>query len=306
MDYIITTEQLTKKYKNFISVNNVSLHIRKGSIYGFLGPNGAGKSTTMKMLLGLTAPTKGSFTIDGKQFPGDRIAILKEIGSFIEAPSFYANLTGRENLDIIRRILGLPKADVEDALELVGLTEFGDRLAKKYSLGMKQRLGLAGALLGRPPILILDEPTNGLDPAGIQEMRALIHDMPDACGATVLISSHLLGEMEQIVSQVGIINHGQLLFEGPLAELQRHSRGNVVLRLLAPDRGAAVLRRYGLTPQPADNGCLLPTMEDARLAALVQDLAAEGAGVVGVERQTKNLEEIFLSLTNTQTGKEVG
>ena len=144
---------------------------------------------------------------------------------------------------------------------------------------MKQRLGIAMALLGSPRLLILDEPTNGLDPAGIQEMRALIHDMPDACGATVLISSHLLGEMEQIVSQVGIINHGQLLFEGPLAELQRHSRGNVVLRLLAPDRGAAVLRRYGLAPQPADNGCLLPTMEDARLAALVQDLAAEGAGV---------------------------
>ena len=137
MDYIITTEHLTKKYKNFTSVNHVSLHIGKGSIYGFLGPNGAGKSTTMKMLLGLTAPTKGSFTIDGKQFPQDRIAILKEIGSFIEAPSFYANLTGRENLDIIRRILGLPKADVEDALELVGLTEFGDRLAKQYSLGMK-------------------------------------------------------------------------------------------------------------------------------------------------------------------------
>ena len=148
MDYIITTEQLTKKYKNFTSVNHVSLHIRKGSIYGFLGPNGAGKSTTMKMLLGLTAPTKGSFTIDGKQFPADRIAILKEVGSFIESPSFYANLTGRENLDIIRRILGLPKSAVEDALDLVGLTEFGDRLAKKYSLGMKQRLGLAGALLG--------------------------------------------------------------------------------------------------------------------------------------------------------------
>lgn len=180
------------------------------------------------------------------------------------------------------------------------------RKVGQYSLGMKQRLGIAMALLGSPRLLILDEPTNGLDPAGIQEMRALIHDMPDACGATVLISSHLLGEMEQIVSQVGIINHGQLLFEGPLTELQRHSRGNVVLRLLAPDRGAAVLRRYGLTPQPADNGCLLPTMEDARLAALVQDLAAEGAGVVGVERQTKNLEEIFLSLTNTQTGKEVG
>lgn len=156
MDYIITTNGLTKKYKNFTSVDNVSLHIRKGSIYGFLGPNGAGKSTTMKMLLGLTAPTKGSFTIDGKHLPTDRMVILKEIGSFIEQPSFYANLTGRENLDIIRRILGLPKQAVEDALDLVSLSEFGDRLAKKYSLGMKQRLGLAGALIGRPPILILD------------------------------------------------------------------------------------------------------------------------------------------------------
>ena len=144
-DCIITTEQLTKKYKNFTSVNNVSLHIRKGSIYGFLGPNGAGKSTTMKMLLGLTKPTSGSFTIDGKHFPADRLAILKEIGSFIESPSFYSNLTGRENLDIIRRILKLPKSTVDEALELVGLTEFGDRLAKKYSLGMKQRLGLAVA-----------------------------------------------------------------------------------------------------------------------------------------------------------------
>ena len=143
MEYIITTEQLKKKYKSFVAVNDISLHIRKGSIYGFLGPNGAGKSTTMKMLLGLTAPTKGSFTIDRKQFPADRLEILKEVGSFIEFPSFYANLTGRENLDIIRRILELPKNAVEDALELVGLSEFGDRLAKKYSLGMKQRLVLA-------------------------------------------------------------------------------------------------------------------------------------------------------------------
>ena len=217
MDYIITTEQLTKKYKNFISVNNVSLHIRKGSIYGFLGPNGAGKSTTMKMLLGLTAPTKGSFTIDGKQFPGDRIAILKEIGSFIEAPSFYANLTGRENLDIIRRILGLPKADVEDALELVGLTEFGDRLAKKYSLG------LAGALLGRPPILILDEPTNGLDPSGIHEIRNLVKSLPSLYDCTVLISSHMLSEIELIADDIGILNHGRLLFEGSMNDLRQYA-----------------------------------------------------------------------------------
>ena len=223
MDYIITTEQLTKKYKNFTSVNNVSLHICKGSIYGFLGPNGAGKSTTMKMLLGLTAPTKGSFTIDGKQFPGDRIAILKEIGSFIEVPSFYANLTGRENLDIIRRILGLPKAEVEDALELVGITEFGDRLAKKYSLGMKQRLGLAGALLGRPPILILDEPTNGLDPSGIHEIRNLVKSLPDLYDCTVLISSHMLSEIELIADDIGILNHGQLLFEGSMNDLRQYA-----------------------------------------------------------------------------------
>ena len=221
MDYIITTEQLTKKYKNFISVNNISLHIQKGSIYGFLGPNGAGKSTTMKMLLGLTAPTKGSFTIDGRCFPDDRIAILKKIGSFIESPSFYANLTGRENLDIIRRILGLPKDAVEDALDLVGLTEFGGRLAKKYSLGMKQRLGLAGALLGRPPILILDEPTNGLDPSGIHEIRNLVKSLPDLYDCTVLISSHMLSEMELMADDIGILNHGRLLFEGSLDDLRQ-------------------------------------------------------------------------------------
>lgn len=223
MNNIVTTEHLTKKYKSFIAVNDVSLHIHKGSIYGFLGPNGAGKSTTMKMLLGLTAPTKGAFTIDGKQFPADRIPILKEIGSFIESPSFYANLTGRENLDIIRRILELPKSAVDDALELVGLSEFADRLAKKYSLGMKQRLGLAGALLGRPPILILDEPTNGLDPSGIHEIRNLIKSLPDLYDCTILISSHMLSEIELIADDIGILNHGHLLFEGSLDELRQHA-----------------------------------------------------------------------------------
>ena len=224
MEYIITTEQLTKKYKNFVSVNNVSLHIRKGSIYGFLGPNGAGKSTTMKMLLGLTAPTKGSFVIDGRHFPEDRIDILKEVGSFIESPSFYANLTGRENLDIIRRILGLPETSVDDALELVGLEEFGGRLAKKYSLGMKQRLGLAGALLGRPPVLILDEPTNGLDPSGIHEIRNLVKSLPGLYDCTIMISSHMLSEIELMADDIGILNHGNLLFEGSLEDL-RHSAG---------------------------------------------------------------------------------
>ena len=223
MRYVLQTNSLTKKYKNFTSVNKVSLHIKKGSIYGFLGPNGAGKSTTMKMLLGLTAPTSGSFQIDGKQFPNDRLAILKRIGSFIEAPSFYANLTGRENLDIIRRILGLPQNTVEDALDLVGLSQFGDRLAKKYSLGMKQRLGLAGALLGRPPILILDEPTNGLDPSGIHEIRNLIKSLPTFYDCTVLISSHMLSEIELIADDIGILNHGRMLFEGSLDDLKQNA-----------------------------------------------------------------------------------
>uniref|UniRef100_UPI0025B511A2 ABC transporter ATP-binding protein n=1 Tax=uncultured Dubosiella sp. TaxID=1937011 RepID=UPI0025B511A2 len=206
-----------------------SINIRRGSIYGFLGPNGAGKSTTMKMLLGLTAPTSGRFTIDGKHFPKDRVNILREIGSFIEAPSFYSNLTGRENLDVIRRILGLPESTVDDALELVGLSEFGDRLAKKYSLGMKQRLGLAGALLGRPPILILDEPTNGLDPSGIHEIRNLIKSLPELYDCTILISSHMLSEIERMADDIGILNHGRLLFEGSLNDLRRHAQENGII-----------------------------------------------------------------------------
>ncbi|OPX42553.1 putative ABC transporter ATP-binding protein YxlF [Ruminiclostridium hungatei] len=221
MEHIITTNGLTKRYKQFAAVNCITLHIQKGKIYGFLGPNGAGKSTTMKILLGLTNPTSGTFSIDGKQFPKDRIAILKEIGSLIEAPSFYGNLTGKENLDIIRRILGLPKNSVEDALELVGLSEFGDRLAKKYSLGMKQRLGLASALIGRPAILILDEPTNGLDPSGIHEIRNLVKSLPTMYDCTILISSHLLSEIELIADDIGILNHGSLLFEGSLDEMRK-------------------------------------------------------------------------------------
>ena len=223
MDYIITTENLTKRYKSFTALDGVSLHIRRGSIYGLLGPNGAGKSTAMKLLLGLTAPSGGTFQVDGLHFPQDRQAILRRTGSLIEAPAYYANLTGRENLELIRRILELPKAAVDEALELVGLSEFGDRLARKYSLGMKQRLGLAGALLGRPPILILDEPTNGLDPAGIHEIRELIRSLPRLYDCTVLLSSHLLSEIELMAEDVGILNHGRLLFEGSLDQLREQA-----------------------------------------------------------------------------------
>lgn len=217
---IIETENLTKSYGNFTAVAGVNLHIPKRTVYGFLGPNGAGKSTTMKMFLGLTKPTGGSFLIDGKKYPEDRVQILKETGSFIEAPAFYGNLSGEENLDIVRKILGLPKSAVPEALELVGLTQYRKRLARKYSLGMKQRLGLAGALLGRPPILILDEPTNGLDPIGIHEIRTLIRSLPQKFDCTVLVSSHLLSEIELMADNIGILNHGHLLFEGTLDELK--------------------------------------------------------------------------------------
>lgn len=221
---IIETKNLTKTYGSFTAVNRISLHIQKGRVYGFLGPNGAGKSTTMKMFLGLTRPTGGGFHIDHKTYPKDRVEILREIGSFIEAPAFYGNLTGEENLDIIRRILGLPRQSAADALELVGLTPFKKRLAKKYSLGMKQRLGLAGALLGHPPILILDEPTNGLDPVGIHEIRSLIKSLPQKYDCTVLVSSHLLSEVELMADDIGILNHGNLLFEGTLSELKTNAR----------------------------------------------------------------------------------
>lgn len=218
--YMMETCNLTKTYEGFTAVSNVSLHIPKGAVYGFLGPNGAGKSTTMKMFLGLTRPTSGSFTIDGRQYPRDRMEILRKVGSFIEAPAFYGNLSGEENLDVIRQILGLPKSAVTEVLELVGLTPFRKRLARKYSLGMKQRLGLAGALIGHPPVLILDEPTNGLDPVGIHEIRNLIRSLPQRYDCTVLVSSHLLSEVELMADNIGILNHGHLLFEGTLEDLK--------------------------------------------------------------------------------------
>ncbi|MCI9596690.1 MAG: ABC transporter ATP-binding protein [Firmicutes bacterium] len=220
---MIETHDLTKNYGDFQAVFKVNLHVPKGGVYGFVGPNGAGKSTTMKMLLGLTPPTEGTFSINGKTYPKARQEILRSTGSFIEAPAFYGNLTGEENLELIRRILKLPKSSVAEALELVGLAPFGKRLAKKYSLGMKQRLGLAGALLGRPPLLILDEPTNGLDPAGIHEVRELIRSLPKQLDCTVLVSSHLLSEIQLMADHIGILDRGKLLFEGTMEELKTYA-----------------------------------------------------------------------------------
>ena len=301
MQTVIETKALCKQYGPHTAVDHVELHVPQGSVYGFIGPNGAGKSTTMKMLLGLIHPTAGRVRLLGQELTEkSRLPLLRQTGSLIESPAGYLHLTAQENLEIVADLKGVPHKDIGRVLDIVHLTQDRNRRVGQYSLGMKQRLGIAMALLGSPKLLILDEPTNGLDPAGIQEMRALIRNMPAATGATVLISSHLLGEMEQMVEQVGIIDHGHILFEGPLTELQRHSRGNVTLRLLDPAKAAPILRANGLTAHSDSCVVTLPPLQDALLADLVQKLAACGAGVVELTPHTKTLEEIFLSLTSEE------
>ncbi|MBS5458280.1 MAG: ATP-binding cassette domain-containing protein [Subdoligranulum variabile] len=301
MQTVIETKALCKQYGPHTAVDHVELHVPQGCVYGFIGPNGAGKSTTMKMLLGLIHPTAGRVRLLGQELTEkSRLPLLRQTGSLIESPAGYLHLTAQENLEIVADLKGVPHKDIGRVLDIVHLTQDRNRRVGQYSLGMKQRLGIAMALLGSPKLLILDEPTNGLDPAGIQEMRALIRNMPAATGATVLISSHLLGEMEQMVEQVGIIDHGHILFEGPLTELQRHSRGNVTLRLLDPAKAAPILRANGLTAHSDSCVVTLPPLQDALLADLVQKLAACGAGVVELTPRTKTLEEIFLTLTSEE------
>ena len=301
MQTVIETKALCKQYGPHTAVDHVELHVPQGCVYGFIGPNGAGKSTTMKMLLGLIHPTAGRVRLLGQELTEkSRLPLLRQTGSLIESPAGYLHLTAQENLEIVADLKSVPHKDIGRVLDIVHLTQDRNRRVGQYSLGMKQRLGIAMALLGSPKLLILDEPTNGLDPAGIQEMRALIRNMPAATGATVLISSHLLGEMEQMVEQVGIIDHGHILFEGPLTELQRHSRGNVTLRLLDPAKAAPILRANGLTAHSDSCVVTLPPLQDALLADLVQKLAACGAGVVELTPHTKTLEEIFLSLTSEE------
>ena len=301
MQTVIETKALCKQYGPHTAVDHVELHVPQGCVYGFIGPNGAGKSTTMKMLLGLIHPTAGRVRLLGQELTEkSRLPLLRQTGSLIESPAGYLHLTAQENLEIVADLKGVPYKDIGRVLDIVHLTQDRNRRVGQYSLGMKQRLGIAMALLGSPKLLILDEPTNGLDPAGIQEMRALIRNMPAATGATVLISSHLLGEMEQMVEQVGIIDHGHILFEGPLTELQRHSRGNVTLRLLDPAKAAPILCANGLTAHSDSCVVTLPPLQDALLADLVQKLAACGAGVVELTPHTKTLEELVLSLTSEE------
>jgi len=296
---IIETKNLTKSYAGFTAVSNLNLHIPKGSVYGFLGPNGAGKSTTMKMFLGLTKPTSGSFTINGRKYPEDRIEILKETGSFIEAPAFYGNLSGEENLEIIRKILGLPKSSVEEALETVGLVQFKKRLAKKYSLGMKQRLGLASALIGKPPVLILDEPTNGLDPAGMKQIRDLLKTLCTEYGITIMISSHILSEIEGIANTVGVIHHGMMMKEISMKEIEQMSLAYIELSVLNSKKAAYVLsEKLGLTNfKIIEDGQIRIYDNHVSPQELSKMLALNDVEIIAFGKKAETLEDYFLKMT---------
>lgn len=219
--FIIETKQLTKKYKGQLAVNNVNLHIKKGSIYGLLGRNGAGKTTLMKMLLGLTPPTSGTFTLFDQTLTGHEKQLYPRIGALIETPGFYPNLTGTENLEIFARLRNLNASHtVKNALETVGLPFKDKKLFREYSLGMKQRLGLANALLHHPQLLILDEPTNGLDPIGIAEIRDFLKTLCKDHGKTILVSSHILSEIDLLADDIGILDRGVLLEECSIKTLK--------------------------------------------------------------------------------------
>ena len=221
MNYILETNPLSKQSGKTYRVHDLSMAVPKKCVYGFLGPNGAGKSTTLKMILGLVHPSQGSIKLFGKVMnSANRLSILRQTGSLIENPGGYGHLTGLENMQIIQKLKGVNEAEIASALKTVRLYDQRDKKLSNYSLGMKQRLGIAMAILGNPKLLILDEPTNGLDPAGIQEMRQLICSLPKERNMTVIISSHLLSEIEQMADQVGIIHHGHMLYQGTLANLE--------------------------------------------------------------------------------------
>ena len=243
-DYVIETRGLTKKYGEQNSVSNLSIHVRKGRIYGLLGRNGAGKTTTMRMLLGLTPPTSGDVKIFGKPLRGNEKNILPRIGSLIESPGFYPNLTGTENLQIFADLRGLksPKY-IKGALEVVNLPYRDKKLFSQYSLGMKQRLAIALAVMHNPELLILDEPINGLDPIGIAEVRSFIRELCDARGKTILISSHILSEISLLADDIGIIDHGALLEEESLAELEQKSSKHIRFTLSDTAQAARILER---------------------------------------------------------------
>ena len=295
---IIETHDLCKQYGNALRVAHLDLDVPEGSVYGFLGPNGAGKSTTLKMILGLVRPTAGSIRVLGKSMDSkNRLAVLRQVGSLIESPSYYGHLTGEENLRIVQTLRGVPEKNIREVLQIVRLDGQRGKKVAHYSLGMKQRLGLAAALLGYPKLLILDEPTNGLDPAGIQEMRELICELPERFGMTVVVSSHLLSEIDQMADHVAIIRDGELVFQDTLEALHGRSRHHLALRTTNNAVARAVLQEKSVPCQEEEGYLILPILSDEIAAQLTRLLGSRNLGVIRLEERQKSLEDIFLELT---------
>ncbi len=300
---VIETANLSKRYgKQIVAVDGLNLTIRKGEIYGFLGPNGAGKTTTLRMLLGLVRPTSGTGKLLGK--PLGTAGGLASVGALVESPTFYPYLSGWRNLRILARYAGVPSSRVDVVLDQVELTRRAGDTFKTYSLGMKQRLGVAAALLKDPDVLILDEPTNGLDPQGMTEMRALIRALGHG-GRTVLFSSHLLGEVEQICDRVGVIRQGRLIAEGTVEDL----RGQAKLLVRAnPIKQAQQLAEqlYGNGRVQVMSGALVLAIDPAQASEIARVLVTAGVALNELRPVERSLEETFMELTGEEEYDTVG
>lgn len=299
-EVIIETSNLTRRYGTNVSVNNLNLKVQKGSIFGFLGPNGAGKTTTIRMLLGLIRPTSGKISIFNQEFLKNRRSILRKTGALVESPSYYGHLSAYENLDILARLLQVPSKRIDQVLEIVRLTSTSKQAVKGYSLGMKQRLGIAAALLGNPELLILDEPTNGLDPSGIHEIRALIKDMPKQHGITVVVSSHILSEMDQMATHVGIIDHGTLLFQNSIGKLREQSAPQLLVQVDRPFEAKQLLQAKGFQVGMDGEILQIPNVEYSSTKDINMYLLRAGISVYRISEQNRSLEDIFLGIV----GKE--
>src|SRR5215207_7838429 len=288
---IIKTRGLSYHYsKDVQTLFDIDLNVERGSIYGFLGPNGSGKTTTLSLLLGLLNNQKGDIEIFGEHLHANRINILKKIGSLIETPSLYGHLTAKENLEIYREVYGASKARIAEVLNIVGLEDTGKKTAKKFSLGMKQRLAIALALLPNPELLILDEPANGLDPAGIIELRELINTLNKTHGMTVMISSHLLGEVEKMVSHVGIIFKGKIIFQGPLSELHsfQQKASRVFIKTSDNETTFRLLQEY--QPEKAGEAVSVPFENINQVAAINRKLTSHNLDVYLLHPKESDLE----------------
>lgn len=299
---IIKTTALSYHYaKGEQTLFDINLQVDRGSIYGFLGPNGSGKTTTLSLLLGLLRNQEGTIEIFGQQFQSNRVAILGKIGSLIESPSLYGHLTAVENLEVYRPVYGAPKQRIAEVLEIVGLTGTGKKTVKKFSLGMKQRLSIALALLPNPELLILDEPANGLDPAGIIELRELIKKLNTAHGMTIVISSHLLGEVEKLVTHVGIIFKGRMLFQGLLSELHQLQQKRSRLLVKTSDDNEALQLLYHHAPERNGEGLLLNFQDAKEIAYINRTLIGHGLDVYTLYPKSNDLEQLFIDLTSAQS-----